>query len=78
MNWLTDYLDNSQQRVIIKNYKSSYKSVSAGVPQGSVLGALLFLIYINDIADSLLSLARLFAVVDIEGIINHDLLLLAA
>ena len=54
LNWITDYLDNRQQRVIVKSYKSGYKNVSAVVQQGSVLGPLLFLIYINDIADSLL------------------------
>ena len=84
LKWISNYLGNRQQRVILQSASSSIKPVTAGVPQGSVLGPLLFLIYVNDISDSLLSLTRLFAddsslyysassLTDIEGIINHDL-----
>ena len=61
LTWITDYLDDRKQRVVIKSYMSSFKNVKAGVPQGSVLGPLLFLIFVNDISSSLLSLTRLFA-----------------
>ena len=55
------YLSNGKQKVIVKSSSSSVQVVTTGVPQGSVLGPLLFLIYVNDIAESLLSLTRLFA-----------------
>jgi hypothetical protein len=59
--WFKSYLANRRQRVTIKNAKSSWKTIQAGVPQGSILGPLLFLIHINDIIDGIESQIKLFA-----------------
>ena len=58
---LSDFLKDRKQRVILNGQFSSWTSVNAGVPQGSILGPLLFLIYINDLTDGLSSNAKLFA-----------------
>ena len=58
---LSDYLRNRKQRVILNGPNSSWINVHAGVPQGSILGSLLFLIYSNDLADDLSSNVKLFA-----------------
>ena len=56
-----DYLLNRNQRVILNGLESTWRETYAGVPQGSVLGPLLFLVYINDLPDDILSEMRLFA-----------------
>ena len=84
---LSHFLSNRYQRTSLNGKTSSWSSIASGVPQGSVLGPLLFLVYINDITDGLKSDVRIFAddtslfvVVDDPitsyEILNHDLKLI--
>ena len=59
--WFSDYLTDRYQRVVIQGQSSSWGKIHAGVPQGSVLGPLMFLIYINDLVDLVRSNIKLFA-----------------
>ena len=61
MKLLINYLEDRKQRVVLNGRTSSWKNILAGGPQGSVLGPILFLIYINDLPDGIKSICKIFA-----------------
>ena len=58
---LKDYLHNRKERVVLNGQMSDSRKLNSGVPQGSVLGPLLSLIFINDLPDGITSLYKIFA-----------------
>ena len=61
LGWFESYLEDRLKRVVLKGYFSTWRSIMAGVPQGSILGPLLYLVYAEDMKERILCGLRSFA-----------------
>ena len=60
LRWIKDFIGSRTQEVVVNGSKSEHRMVKSGAPQGTVLGPLLFLTYVNDIESQITSSIRLF------------------
>ena len=61
LQWINSFLSNRRQRGVVEGKSSSWENVKSGIPQGTVLGPILFVIFVNDLTDDLTSMTKLFA-----------------
>ena len=61
LSWFRSYLDDRRQRVVLSDAEWAWQFIRAGIPQGSILGSLLFLLFMTDIITYIGSNIRLFA-----------------
>ena len=61
LDWIKVFLSERKQRVVLDGFSSEWMDVLTGVPQGSVLGPLHFIIFINDLSNGLSIFCKLFA-----------------
>ena len=60
-SWIKEFLSNRRQRVVVNGQCLDWKNVTSGIPQGSVLGPILFVIFINDMPDAIACCMKLYA-----------------
>jgi hypothetical protein len=71
LQWFRSYLSDRYQRVALDGTLSDWLPATSGVPQGSILGPLLFLVYINDMPEYVGQGSSIALFADANGIINY-------
>src|SRR5207245_10018737 len=61
VNWIEEWLKGRKQRVVLRGEATEWEEVASGVPQGSVLGPIMFIIFINDLENNVINKLRKFA-----------------